>query len=185
MTRQNSRFDVVGQLAALRRYARSLTRSEVAADDLVQSALVRAYEKRSQFREGANIRSWLLSVMHNLHIDDSRRSQAEARRLEQIALANPGITPPAQEHHVRLAEVRGAFMSLPEEQRAVLHLVAVEGLSFAEAADALKIPIGTLMSRLARGRAALRAFDEGLTEQGKPIRRARLKIVGGSDGPSS
>jgi RNA polymerase sigma factor (sigma-70 family) len=176
------RMDVIGMLGPLRRYARSLTRDESEAEDLVQDTLVRAYEGRGSFRSGGNLRGWLLSILHNTFIDHRRRHVAEVRRLEQAATFVDTVAPPEQESRVRLQQVRAAFISLPDEQRAALHLVAVEGLSYQEAANALKIPIGTLMSRLGRARAALRGFESG-TEVSQPSqsKRPSLRIIGGSD----
>lgn len=176
------RMDVIGLLGPLRRYARSLARDETHAEDLVQDTLVRAYEGRGSFRSGGNLRGWLLSIMHNTFIDNRRRHVAELRRLEQAAAFVDTIALPEQESRVRLQQVQAAFMRLPDEQRAALHLVAVEGLSYQEAADALKIPIGTLMSRLSRARAALRGFEAG-TEVSQPSqsKRPSLRIIGGSD----
>jgi RNA polymerase sigma-70 factor (ECF subfamily) len=176
------RMDVIGLLGPLRRYARSLARNESHAEDLVQDTLVRAYERRSSFRSGGNLRVWLLSILHNTFIDHRRRHLAEFRRLEQAAVLADTIALPEQESRVRLQQVQAAFMSLPDEQRAALHLVAIEGLSYQEAADALKIPIGTLMSRLGRARATLRGFESGpevsrLSESKRPS----LRLVGGSD----
>jgi RNA polymerase sigma-70 factor (ECF subfamily) len=171
-------MDVVGLLGPLRRYARSLTRDEVQAEDLVQDTLVRAYERRSSFRSGGNLRGWLLSILHNTFIDGRRRHLAEGRRLEHAAALAETAAPPEQEGRIRLQQVREAFLGLPEEQRAVLHLVAVEGLSYQEAAMALGIPVGTLMSRLGRARAALRAFEA----DGGPVNRPlpNLRVIGGS-----
>ncbi|MGA0595179.1 sigma-70 family RNA polymerase sigma factor [Enterovirga sp. CN4-39] len=181
--------DVAAELPSLRRYAQALTRDEGAADDLVQDALLRAFERRSTFRLGGNIRSWLLSVLHNVFVDGRRRAaaqrrgEAEAARLADVAL------PAGQESAVRLAQVKQAFFSLPEEQRAALHLVAVEGLAYSEAAEALGIPVGTLMSRLGRARAALRAFEaetspdrSGAPAFSKPSFRPKLRVIGGRDG---
>lgn len=180
MTTERSRFDVLGQLTALRRYARSLTRNEVDAEDLVHDALLRAYERRGTFQPGRNIRTWLFSILHNAFVDGRRARQAEARRIEQAAELQEPHLPPAQDQQLRLAQVRRAFMDLPEEQRAALHLVAIEGLTFAEAASTLGIPVGTLMSRLARARAALRQIEDGA-----PVREGKttphLRIVGGPD----
>jgi len=179
------RFDVTGQLESLRRYARSLTRNDADAEDLVHAALLRAYEKRGSFQDGRPLKPWLLAILHNVHVDGQRARQAEARRNEHAAGLQEPFAAPAQEHHVRLAQVHRAFMELPEEQRAVLHLVAIEGLSFAEAAGALDIPLGTVMSRLARARAALRAVEDAPATQPDPgDRRRRLKIVGGSGEPT-
>jgi RNA polymerase sigma-70 factor (ECF subfamily) len=181
MMREKSELDVVGQLGALRRYARSLTRSDVDAEDLVQDALLRAYERRASFKAGRSLRAWLLSILHNAFIDGWRARQAEAARAAQAAELREPFLDPAQDHHLRLAQVRRAFMELPEEQRAALHLVAIEGLTFAEAAGALDIPVGTLMSRLARARASLREMEDGPKSGERP---PRLRIVGGSDEPA-
>jgi RNA polymerase sigma-70 factor (ECF subfamily) len=180
--RDGKRMDVIGLLGPLRRYARSLTRDETQAEDLVQDTLVRAYERRGTFRPGGNLRGWLLSILHNTFIDERRRHAAESRRAQDLAEQSEASAPADQESRVRLRQVQQAFMSLPEEQRAVLHLVAIEGLSYQEAAATLDIPIGTLMSRLGRARAALRAFENGQdvpqSALGKP--RPNLRIIGGS-----
>jgi RNA polymerase sigma factor (sigma-70 family) len=172
------RMDVIGLLGPLRRYARSLTRDE----DLVQDTLVRAYERRGSIRSDGNLRGWLLSILHNAFVDDRRRHVAEARRLEQAAALAETAAPPAQESQVRLQQVQSAFLRLPDEQRAALHLVAIEGLPYQEAADALGIPVGTLMSRLGRARATLRGFEAGthLTQPSEG-KRPRLRIIGGAD----
>lgn len=179
MTRRKLDFDVLGQLGALRRYARSLTRDGSDAEDLVQDALLRAYEKRSSFSADGNMRAWLLSILHNAFIDRVRSRRSEAARLDRTVELAPQAMEPPQDHAVRLVQVREAFMGLPEEQRAALHLVAIEGLSYQEAADALAIPPGTLMSRIARARAALRALEDG--EGQSP----HLRIVGGRDVPGA
>jgi RNA polymerase sigma-70 factor (ECF subfamily) len=176
------RMDVIGLLGPLRCYARSLTRDETQAEDLVQDTLVRAYERHGSFRSGGNLRGWLLSILHNTFIDGRRRDTAEARRLEQAAAMIETAAPPAQESQVRFQQVQAVFLRLPDEQRAALHLVAIDGLSYQEAADALGIPVGTLMSRLGRARATLRGFEAGMhlappSEGHHP----RLRIVGGSD----
>lgn len=155
------RPDVIALIEPLRRYARALTRDEGRAEDLVQDTLVRAYERQGSFRSGGNLRAWLLAILHNVFVDERRRRRAEARRMDEAARTAATALPSDQESRVRLAQIRRAFLALPEEQRAALHLVAVEGLSYQEAAAALGIPVGTLMSRLGRGRAALRAFEEG------------------------
>jgi RNA polymerase sigma factor (sigma-70 family) len=185
MTSRKAHFDVIGQLAAMRRYARSLTRSDLDSEDLVHDALVRAYEKRGSFQTGRNLRAWLLAILHNVFIDERRARRAEAQRIERAAELQAPFLAPIQDHHLRLTQVRRAFMDLPEDQRAVLHLVAIEGLTFAEAANALDIPMGTLMSRLARARAALRGIADGNAEKmsNGPLPPA-LRIIGGSDGPT-
>src|SRR5215207_94390 len=174
--------DVIAQLAPMRRYARALTRDETQAEDLVHDALVRAYERRSTFRPGASLRSWLLSILHNVFIDTRRRRDAEVRREAEAAQLAETSFPGEQESSVYLQQIGRAFFALPDEQRAALHLVAIEGLAYQEAANALGIPLGTLMSRLSRARAALRALEEGSRSVAPaPDRPARpnLRVVGG------
>lgn len=171
MEQDKRTFDVIGQLTALRRYARSLVRNSGDAEDLVHDALVRAYERKATFRTGGNLRTWLFSILHNVHID-SRRAALVRQRSEDVAESEPTY-PAGQDDVVRLREVRQAFMDLPEEQRAALHLVAVEDMSYQQAADALGIPVGTLMSRLSRARARLRSHDN---EDRRP---AHLRLVAG------
>jgi RNA polymerase sigma factor (sigma-70 family) len=153
--------DIVDLLVPLRRYARSLTRDALRADDLVHDTLVRALEMQGALRPNTNLRTWMMTVLHNAFIDEQRRRQVEARHADALVRMSEDMAPPAQEGRVRLAQIRQAFLTLPEEQRAALHLVTLEGMAYADAAAVLGIPIGTLMSRLGRGRAALRAFEEG------------------------
>lgn len=157
--RTGSDDDVVAQLAPLRRYARTLTRDEARADDLVHDTLIRAYERLASFRPGGNLRGWLLSILHNIAIDDHRRRQAERDREAEIARLTETTVAAGQESRLHLRQISRAFLRLPDEQRAALHLVAVEGMTYQDAAAALGIPIGTLMSRLSRARAALRGLD--------------------------
>jgi len=169
MTQERSRFDVIGQMGSLRRYARSLTRDASEAEDLVQDALLRAYEKRESFNGQRNLRRWLFSILHNRFVDVKRQAQSNASKLDGVADAaataatiQVGAT---QEHSARLNKVAEYFMALPDDQRAALHLVAIEGFSYSEAAAALDIPVGTLMSRISRARAALRDMEDGKTAE--------------------
>ncbi|MFY9991515.1 MAG: sigma-70 family RNA polymerase sigma factor [Rhodoplanes sp.] len=173
--------DVLAQLYPLRRYARTLTRNETEAEDLVHDALVRAYERRSTFRLSGNLRTWLLSILHNVFIDRRRKNATERRREAEAAELADWSWPADQESAVRLQQIRRAFLDLPQEQRAVLHLVAIEGLAYQEAADTLGIPLGTLMSRLGRARAALRDFEEGRGAGPAALPLRRLRVVGGND----
>ncbi|UCI05762.1 sigma-70 family RNA polymerase sigma factor [Mesorhizobium sp. B1-1-8] len=168
------RFDIVAQLGSLRRYARSLTRDGADAEDLVHDALVRAYERRGTFRTGGNLRAWLFSIMHNVFIDRMRSRRSEAARIEQAGHLADASVPASQDHSVRLAQVREAFLALPDEQREALHLVAIEGLGYAHAAEVSGVPLGTLMSRIGRARAALREMEEGAPARAWP----NLRIVG-------
>ncbi|WP_336488616.1 sigma-70 family RNA polymerase sigma factor [Methylobacterium nigriterrae] len=167
MADKTKRPEIVDLLVPLRRYARSLTRDTLRADDLVHDTLVRALESQASLRPNTNLRTWMMTVLHNVFIDDQRRKRVEARHADVLAQMSDEAAPPAQEGQVRLAQIREAFLTLPEEQRAALHLVTLEGMAYADAAAVLGIPIGTLMSRLGRGRAALRAFEEGGERAGK------------------
>lgn len=175
MERKERTFDVLGQLGSLRRYARSLVRNTDEAEDLVHDALVRAYERKSTFRRGANLRTWLLSILHNAHIDRLRKNRSLTRRHDEAAAEMEPSMAAEQDHAVRLKQIRNAFYSLPDEQREALHLVAIEDLSYQEAALALGIPVGTLMSRISRARAHLREF-----ENASPA-LSHLKLVKGND----
>ncbi len=166
--------DMVAELGPLRRYARTLTRDRDDAEDLVQATLVRALERRATFRAGGSMRGWLFAILRNVFVDGRRSDRAGQARDGAAAALQGEAVPPPQEGAVRLGQVRDAFFRLPEEQRAALHLVAIEGMAYRDAADALGIPVGTLMSRIGRARAALRALEE----EGP---RARLSIVGGRD----
>ena len=140
---------------ALRRYARALTRNPDLADDLVQDCLERAISRRGLFRPTGPVRAWLFTILLNLYRNGRR---AESRRGEMVDLdsvAEPS-TPAAQPGHIALAEMARAIDTLPAEQKEALLLIALEGLPYAEAASILNIPLGTLMSRLGRARAALR-----------------------------
>jgi RNA polymerase sigma factor (sigma-70 family) len=185
MTARECHFDVLGQLPGLRRYARSLTRNDIDAEDLVHDALVRAYENRASFRAGHNLRVWLMSILHNVFVDRTRARRAEAQRLARLGELVEQQLAPGQDQHVRLCQVRQAFIELPDEQRAALHLVAIEGLTYTEAAATLGIPVGTLMSRIARARAALRTIEDNDFESSTSTTKGRyLRIVGGWDAPS-
>jgi RNA polymerase sigma-70 factor, ECF subfamily len=173
-------FDVVGQLPALRRYARALTRDEALAEDLVHDTLVRALEGRNSFRAEADLRSWLFSILHNVFVSGVKRTRASRAREDHAGELSDTVSEPEQEHAVRLAQLQVAFAALPAEQRAVLHLVAVEGLPYQDAAETLGIPIGTLMSRLGRARAALRSFEGAQRPGPAPATDHKLRIVGGT-----
>lgn len=173
-----NRFDVTPHLDALRRYARILIRQDQDADDLVQGALLRAYERRAQFRAGGDLRVWLMSVLHNHFIDQLRSRRAADARDSAWAELNPGFAPPQGEQAARLAQIRAAFLRLPTEQREALHLIAIEGLGIAEAALVLDVPAGTVMSRVGRARAALRRFEDG--DRAAP-RQPQFRVVGGQN----
>lgn len=165
---------IIEQIPGLRRYARALTGGKHEnADDLVQDTLERAYTKWHLFRLGTDLRPWLFSIMHNIFVN-------ETRLLKNRAIAQPiatdfvGVQAAGQINHVLIRETLAAVGRLPPELREVLILITVETFSYAEAAKILDIPIGTVMSRLARARAQLRALT------GEPARgeaRATMRLV--------
>jgi len=155
------KLNVIDELPALRRYALSLTRHPVDAEDLVHDALVRAIERHSTFRTDGNPRAWLMTIVHNLYVDRRRSGASAASRDREFAVSTADTLAPNQLDSVRLAQVRRAFDLLPDEQREAMHLVTIEGLSYEEAASVLGVPAGTVMSRISRGREALRRWESG------------------------
>ena len=147
---------LVAVLPRLRRFARGLTGSSVEADDLVQAACERALARRHQFQEGTRFDSWMFRIVQTIWIDQIR--SREVRKSDgDIGEDRLGSDEPVRrvEARLTLAEVRRAVDRLPPDQRAALLLVTVEGLSYKEAAEVVDVPVGTIMSRLARARIAL------------------------------
>ncbi|MDB5590367.1 sigma-70 family RNA polymerase sigma factor [Enterovirga sp.] len=143
-------------IPALRRYAWALLRDREAADDLVQDCLERAVGRWALRRRDGDLRAWLFAILHNLFIDGLRRRRREGLRVDldhAAELPSPGSDP---ESATGLRDVLAALDTLPSEQRAVILLVGVEELSYEAAARVLAVPIGTVMSRLSRGRERLR-----------------------------
>ncbi len=144
-------------LPRLRRFAHALSRNPADADDLTQSTIERALTARRQWQPGTRLDSWLYRIMRNLWIDTAR-SRARKAKLEAPpeAASNVGVDPrPGMEASVDLARVMAAMSQLPDEQREVVALILVEGFGYRETADMLGLPIGTVSSRLVRGRTAL------------------------------
>lgn len=160
---------IQAELPRLRRYARALVGDRAAADDLVQDTLERAWTRIAQWRPGSNLRTWLFAIMHNLRIDQLRRPNPPSLTIEDGALDLP--TRPTQSDAIELADLAAALGELPEEQLAVVLLVALEEMSYAEVAATLEIPLGTVMSRLARGREHLRQI------LARPATSPRLRVV--------
>ncbi|HEV2365246.1 MAG TPA: sigma-70 family RNA polymerase sigma factor [Caulobacteraceae bacterium] len=144
-------------LPRLRRFGRALTGDSAEADDLVQTALERAWARRRQWREGTRLDAWIFAIMRNAWTDEAR-ARARRRTVDDpdealAAVADPGIASLEEKLEARAAE--RALAALPAEQRAAVALVLIEGLSYREAAQALGVPEGTLTSRLGRARTAL------------------------------
>jgi RNA polymerase sigma-70 factor (ECF subfamily) len=144
------RDELIATLPRLRRYARLLTGDRARTDDLVQDALERALERESTFRSGANLRAWLFSLMHNLFVDGTRVREAVDWSADATELAD--MAAPRQSDPMEMRDIQSALEKLPADQREVLLLVAVEGMRYREAAEVLGLPVGTVMSRLARAR---------------------------------
>lgn len=153
--------DIETQVPALRRYARALTSNTDQADDLVQDCLERAIAKQSLWRPIGPLRPWLFKIMINLYRNDRRRQRNSLEQDTLEVLPFEPAAPATQGARLALAETAAALQRLPAEQREALLLVALEGMSYAEAASALDIPQGTLMSRIARAREALRTMVDG------------------------
>ena len=153
----------------LRRYARALTGDRNAADDLVQDTVERALSRLHLWRQGSDLRAWLFTIMHNIYVNQTRsriRHPHEALD-ESAAEALHGREPDWAE----LRDIDDALSRLPSDQRAVLLLVGLEQFTYEEAAQVLEVPLGTVMSRLSRGRERLR-----LILAGDP-RASTLKVV--------
>lgn len=151
-------------IPGLRRYARTMLRDASIADDLVQDCLERVVGRWHQRRAEGDVATWTYTILHNLAINHLRDAK---RRGLHVPLDDSGDTvlsrPPEQENALRYRDVVHAMQALPDDQRSILLLVSVEDMSYAEAAKVLDVPIGTVMSRLARARERLRrSIDEGL-----------------------
>ena len=148
-------------IPALRRYARSLLHNRAAADDLVQDCLERTVSRRYQRRDG-NVRAWLFTILHNLAINQFRQSATRGRHLpiDEVSEGDFGEDA-APDQRLMYQDVLNKLAKLPRDRQAVLLLVAVEDLSYADAAQVLDIPVGTVMSSLSRARERLQQLIEG------------------------
>jgi RNA polymerase sigma-70 factor (ECF subfamily) len=148
---------IVALLPRLRRFALTLTRHRDDGDDLVQATVERAWSRLNSWREDTRLDSWMLKIMQNLWIDQTRAKRIRGTDAPEVELAELAGADgrDAMDAHLTLRTTLDATMDLPQDQRAVLLLVVVEGLSYREAADVLDIPVGTVMSRLSRARLAL------------------------------
>jgi RNA polymerase sigma-70 factor (ECF subfamily) len=144
------------QIPRLRRYARALTRDKQRADDLVQDTLVRALAKQHLYQDGTNLRAWLFTLMHNQHVNDVRRAGREGGNIDVEEVASQLVSSSDPTASRQLRELERGLAALPLEQREAILLVGLEGMRYDEAAAVLNVPIGTVRSRLSRGRDALR-----------------------------
>lgn len=149
---------LIALIPRLRRYARALVGDRATADDLVQDTLERAWSKLHLYRHGTDLRAWLFTVMHNVHVNRVRA----ARPTDPLDDGMPELAQRATQGDALLVrDLQRAVAALPAEQREVLLLVALEDLSYDETARVLGIPIGTVMSRLARAREKVRLMMQG------------------------
>ncbi|MGO4328593.1 RNA polymerase sigma factor [Cupriavidus sp. 2TAF22] len=166
--------ELVEHVPRMRRYARALIHNHDLADDLVQDTLERALGRTEQFRPGSDLRAWLFSIMHNLFINQIRRA---SERVVHVSVDDDSVdegeyaVPPEQMRSLEIRDLDYALQRLPVEQREVVLLVGLEEMSYADVAIALDVPIGTVMSRLSRGRERLRALMAGSQSS------ARLRVV--------
>lgn len=150
--------DLIEHLPRLRRYARALTGDASRADDLIQDTLERALAKLDLWQPGSDLRAWLFTLMHNLFVN-----QIRARRMQETAIEDALDEPVSggQLEAMAARDIHAALLRLPAEQREVLLLVGLEQFGYAEAAQVLGVPVGTVMSRLARARERMRQMLAG------------------------
>jgi RNA polymerase sigma factor (sigma-70 family) len=176
--------EIEAEIPRLRRYARALTRDIAAADDLVQDCLTRALGKLHLWQEGTDLRAWLFTILHNQHVNYVRRSVREGAA---VALSDnePLLTrAPQQGQRLELRDLERAIAKLPEEQQSAILLVGLEGMRYEEVAAVLGVPVGTVRSRLSRGREALRKLvgmepDDDEVSSATTTRAARGQVRAG------
>jgi len=164
----SDRDQVIALIPRLRRYARALAGDSSAADDLVQDTLERALGKFHLWKPGTDLRAWLFTIMHNVFVNQIRRRH-ESAAFDEEAMELP--VRPSHDGALAARDLQRALEQLPGEQREVLLLVVLEEMSYQEVANALDVPIGTVMSRLSRARDKLRTAMEGTALS------ARLQVV--------
>jgi len=148
--------EVKAEIAGLRRYARALTRDLVEADDLVQDCLTRALGKLHLWQQGTDLRAWLFTILHNQYINHVRRAAREGAAIGLSEREPLLARAPQQGSRLELRDLERAIAKLPSTQRSVILLVGLEGMSYGEVAAVLDVPVGTIRSRVSRGREALR-----------------------------
>lgn len=171
MRKPESLHLIEAQIPALRRFAYAMARDGALADDLVQECLLRALARWHLLRTGPELRGWLFKVLRNLYLD-AMRAQARRGTVALDLVPEAGALGGA-ESRIEVSEVLAALWSLPVDQREALVLIGVEDFSYEEAAAILGVPMGTLTSRLARGRAALRERTGRGEDPGPRLRRVK------------
>jgi len=170
---------IEAEIPRLRRYARALTRDAATADDLVQDCLVRGLAKQHLWKEGTDLRAWLFTILHNQYVNQVRRAVREGAAVA-INETEPSLTRgPDQGRRLELRDLDRGLARLPEEQRTVILLVGLEGMRYEAVAEIIGVPVGTVRSRLSRGREALRRLmgtvpdrqAEAIMARPAPVRR--------------
>lgn len=168
--------EIKALIPRLTRYARVLTRDLAAADDLVQDCLARALGKMHLWEEGTDLRAWLFTILHHQYVSLARREARQRAGAElQESYRSPAVSP-NQTVRLELRDLERALAALPKEQRAVILLVGLDGMRYEEAASLVKLPVGTVRSRVARGRETLRTVTEFF-----PGRHSRRPHMSASD----
>jgi RNA polymerase sigma-70 factor (ECF subfamily) len=160
---------LIAQLPGLRRYAAALAGSVAAGDDLVQDCLERALRQASRLREAQKLAPWLRSILHNLFIDELRRKRSRGIEEDITEMADEFAISVSPVERAPLHEFTAAMDSMSPEHRQILLLVGLEGMNYRQIADELHIPMGTVMSRLARARERLRNALENGTERASNV----------------
>ena len=174
--------EIEAEIPRLRRYARALTRDSAAADDLVQDCLTRALGKLHLWQQGTDLRAWLFTILHNQYVNYVRRAVREGAAVG-LSETEPLLTRPAhQSRRLELRDLERAIAKLPDEQRSVILLVGLEGMRYEEVAAILDVPVGTVRSRLSRGREALRRLTGMLPDE--PAKTAGVKPEVAARGPA-
>jgi len=169
--------EIEAELPRLRRYARALTRDAVTADDLVQDCLTRALGKLHLWQPGTDLRAWLFTILHNQYVNHIRRAVREGSAVG-LSESEPLLSrAPQQGKRLELRDLERAIAKLPEEQRAVILLVGLEGMRYEEVAVVLDVPVGTIRSRLSRGREALRRLTGAAPDEDAGGRLGESKAV--------
>jgi RNA polymerase sigma-70 factor, ECF subfamily len=165
--------EIEAEIPRLRRYARALTHDAIVADDLVQDCLARALGRLHLWREGTDLRAWLFTILHHQYVNHVRRSAREGSAVRLTDHEPMLARAPQQGKRLELRDLDRAFAKLPDTQRSAILLVALEGMRYDEVAAVLEVPVGTIRSRLSRGREALRRLTGGAPdEEVPPIRGA-------------
>lgn len=171
----NKRDTVIAEIPRLRRFARALVGDPAAADDLVQDCLERALGRLHLWRAGTNMRAWLFTILRNLHFNQMRQSARRPASSPLVGDHDPALgVGPSQEQGLAVSDLGQALELLPAEQREIILLIGLEGMSYKQTAKILDVPVGTVMSRLSRGREALRSLLDGGGHDIKPsLRRVK------------